>query len=416
MKRTLFLTLFMLTLFAVPVFSFEGDDFNRTNSGTVGNDWTETSGTNTDASIENNMLKMSDSSTGAESLVYHDLPTAPFQVDVRIKKNSADNRLGLELRNNGNRVFMLDMGRSGQNRILTYNESANTSSSTYFGSFSANQWYNYSIRNIDLQNNTVQIYVNDAFQGTFDIYNGVNGQQSTIDYVSIGTGTGETAVSYVDFITFVYGLNILDVRCVTCDDQTTEPYTTTDVTPTFYFQTNFAALCRISDENDTYADMGSERDCSSDSNQLNHICTSIVEDSLLTAESDLFVNCIVAGTSVNTTVHLEMNVTALDNNMNNALERALDAGIAASSLNTLATVYPHQQVYLRNAFGTEVLGTIDRVVAYGNQRWLLHAVMSNESTIGLFNITPSVYSLELDDYEASVVATKVKEYIDSTKN
>src|SRR3989344_4027929 len=70
----------------------------------------------------------------------------------------------------------------------------------------------------------------------------------------------------------------------------------------------------------------------------------------------------------------------------------IDLGIQQSSAWPEANVYNGQQVYLRNLNNDQILATVDRVVVYGNKRWIINYALPNESLVGLtFNITPVVY-------------------------
>ncbi len=94
-------------------------------------------------------------------------------------------------------------------------------------------------------------------------------------------------------------------------------------------------------------------------------------------------------------------------------EAALEAGIQASAVWPQATVYTNQQVYLHDLSNNQVLATVDRVVAYGNQRWLFN--YDTSTTAGLFNITPVVYSLELVNMTGPLIQQTVIDFISATK-
>jgi hypothetical protein len=95
-------------------------------------------------------------------------------------------------------------------------------------------------------------------------------------------------------------------------------------------------------------------------------------------------------------------------------QAAIDFGIHQSVVWPGATVYQNQQVYLRDTTHQPLLTTVDRVVVYGNQRWLIN--YNNNTLLGLFNISPVVYSLELANMSILQVEANVTSYLNSTKN
>ncbi|MBD3203404.1 hypothetical protein GF327_03860 [Candidatus Woesearchaeota archaeon] len=78
-----------------------------------------------------------------------------------------------------------------------------------------------------------------------------------------------------------------------------------------------------------------------------------------------------------------------------------------------ATVYDNQQVYLRGLNHDPILEVMNKVAVFGNQRWLFYF---SDQSLGLYNITPVVYSLELPSTGCSDVIDSVQTFIDSTKN
>lgn len=80
-------------------------------------------------------------------------------------------------------------------------------------------------------------------------------------------------------------------------------------------------------------------------------------------------------------------------------------------------IYYDQKIYQRSPISSDddVLAEIDLVVFYGNQRWLFNYVYG-QTKANLFNMSPVIYSLEIDDVEMSTVKSKVKALIEETKN
>ncbi|MBN2881318.1 hypothetical protein JXM83_04675 [Candidatus Woesearchaeota archaeon] len=202
--------------------------------------------------------------------------------------------------------------------------------------------------------------------------------------------------------------DITSVFCSSSGDNES-PYTTSDTTPTFVINTTRVGSCRIASDNITYAEMGDIRNCSTESG-FSHICTLPVSDELLSYDNFVYISC-YNGTNI-LNLSLEMNITGLVENRT----RYLDIGIEESSAWPEAKVYNNQQVYLRNSNNDQVMARIDRVIVLGNQRWLIN--YDNTTTLGLFNITPVVYVLEMGVPELSLseIKNRVKTLIDSTKN
>ncbi len=78
-----------------------------------------------------------------------------------------------------------------------------------------------------------------------------------------------------------------------------------------------------------------------------------------------------------------------------------------------ASIYTNQQVYLRDLNNRQNLTTVDRVVVYGNQRWLIN--YNNVTTLGLFNMSPVVYSLEISNGTLLQIETMITSFINTTK-
>ncbi|MBI4738194.1 hypothetical protein HY772_01305 [Candidatus Woesearchaeota archaeon] len=209
--------------------------------------------------------------------------------------------------------------------------------------------------------------------------------------------------------------NIASMNCTSCNipfGDTTEPYTTSDTTPTFTFNTSVAANCSIADENWNYTTMGASRNCSSGDETLVHTCTLGVQDELIYKIDYVYISCANAvnnNQTWNATTMLLMDITGLEANTSNAI----DNGIQHSSIWPGATVYNDQQVYLRSLNNNQLLTTVDRVAVFGNQRWILN--YENTTTIGLFNISPAVYVIDLVNLSLSDIETHVANLINSTK-
>lgn len=205
------------------------------------------------------------------------------------------------------------------------------------------------------------------------------------------------------------------INCTVCNvpaGDTTEPYTTSDTTPTFSLTTDTDATCRIGATNVNYSTMGSSRNCAT-TGSTSHTCTLTTQDELGTSNPTIYASCAAGDTETvsNSSAKLPMDITSLST----TILDALDQGIQTSLVWPGATIYSSQQVYLRNLANTQALGTVDRVVVSGSQRWIFNVGSDTEAPLGLFNITPAVYSLELINVSSSNIQSKVSALINATK-
>jgi hypothetical protein len=215
---------------------------------------------------------------------------------------------------------------------------------------------------------------------------------------------------------------ISSVTCKSCNipiGDSIEPYTTFDTTPTFNFTTGVEANCRISDEDYNYSRMGNEtggsRDCSDGQGTTLHNCTLPVVDQLVTAVDYAWVACENSATgnqTANSSARLWMDITNLEANNSNAI----DNGIRLSKVWPGATVHSNQMVFLRNLNNQQTLATVDRVVIYGYQRWLFNAANDTQGPLGLFNLSPVVYSLDLVNTSFEEIERQVSTLINATKS
>jgi len=96
---------------------------------------------------------------------------------------------------------------------------------------------------------------------------------------------------------------------------------------------------------------------------------------------------------------------------------SIQIGIDTSEIGSLGslTVYSDQQVYGRNLSDGQFTGTFDRLAIVGNKRWALNYVSDGESAItGIFNITPVLYVLQLQNRTNESIINDVSVFINST--
>ncbi len=206
---------------------------------------------------------------------------------------------------------------------------------------------------------------------------------------------------------------ISNINCTSCNvpyGDTSSPYTTSDTTPTFKMDTDIDSICRIGDEDDSYSTMESFRNCST-TGAKNHTCSLMVFDELIYSTDYVYIVCASIDNSslTNSTGTLQMNITDLDSNTT----AAIDTGIAKSVISG-ATTYSSQKIYLRDINNNQVSATADRVVVDGSQRWIFNYALESESLLGLFNLTPAVYVLDMANISMSDIESQVSTLINST--
>ena len=264
---------------------------------------------------------------------------------------------------------------------------------------------------------------NEELAGVVQTYNTVNGD------ISIDEMTYHNVTLSGDEVSHLFnsgaGRNltrpqavpeISNLNCTSCNPpvgDTVSPYTTTDTTPTFIFDTDVNSNCRIADEDLNHTGMGSSRNCTSGAGTKDHTCTLTVQDELVFPTDYVYIGCENSDNNAqginSTSGALEMQLTDLINTSINAI----DDGIQASAIWPGATVYNNQQVYLRDLSDNQLLTTVDRVAVSGNQRWLLN--YENTTKIGLFNITPAVYVLDMINMSPYDIRISIETLINNTK-
>ena len=79
-----------------------------------------------------------------------------------------------------------------------------------------------------------------------------------------------------------------------------------------------------------------------------------------------------------------------------------------------AAIYTDQQIYVRYLNGTQMIGSFDKVAAYGNQRWAFNYITGNETYTYLPNLEPSLYVWENTSLYSDEIEDQVGNLIDTT--
>ncbi len=263
-------------------------------------------------------------------------------------------------------------------------------------------------------------YINDTFVYKED-FSGKSIQdiESVHIYADSGSACSNCAFDQFEFKVAQsdsYAPIISAINCTSCNipfGDTSSPYSTEDTTPTFKLETDVDSSCRVSATNSNYTTMSSSRDCTSSTLGTSHSCSVTSQDEFATTTSYAYISC-VNNHNLNETSSPQLEVQI--QNLEGTTISAIDKGIQTSSVWPGATVYSNQQVYLRDASNNQVLATADKVVVYGNQRWIINVAFDQQSTLGLFNITPVVYTLDMVNTSSSGITSKVSALINSTQN
>ncbi len=94
---------------------------------------------------------------------------------------------------------------------------------------------------------------------------------------------------------------------------------------------------------------------------------------------------------------------------------AIEIGICTSVIGANVVKYTDQKLYARNLSDAQVIGRFDKVAASGNQRWAFNYITGSDTNINMFNITPVLYTVEMNDLTAEQITDTVGKLINSTK-
>lgn len=218
---------------------------------------------------------------------------------------------------------------------------------------------------------------------------------------------------------------ISSLNCTSCNipnGDITSPYETEDTTPTFKFTTDKNAWCAIGVTDVNYTTMGASRNCTSgEGGTQGHICTLKTQDRFANVGANyLYISCKdSSGNEGNVSDHSKSNSGSIKMEIQGASEdkgdSAIQLGITTSEIGATATIYSSQRVSARNLATNQFTGIFDKVAVNGNKRWAFNYVSSGESQItGLFNLTPILYVLQLQNQTNTTITDQVGKLINST--
>jgi hypothetical protein len=219
---------------------------------------------------------------------------------------------------------------------------------------------------------------------------------------------------------------ISGLNCTSCDvpnGDDESPYETEDTTPTFNFNTSENAWCAIDVNDLNYTAMGDSRNCTSGEGTQSHICTLPVGAAFENiGENDLYISCKdssgnegnASDTSKSNSGSIKMVIWgATETSGDDMIELAIDT----SEIEGIVDKYKDQQISARKLDGDQFTGTFDwvAVVRTGNKRYAFNYVSSGESKISnLFNLTPVLYVLQLQNQTNTTIINEVRGLINDT--
>lgn len=201
--------------------------------------------------------------------------------------------------------------------------------------------------------------------------------------------------------------------CTNWNASKTNACETGDTLPTVEITTDEDAFCAIGVSNSNFTNLGVSRNCTGGGGTTSLTCTLTSQDQLVYEDSFLYIGCRDSRNNENassTSGALSVTVTGL--------EAASDTALGVGVQNALLSGYTNhtsQQIYGRNLEGTQVTGTFDWVAKKDDTLWAFNFVSKGETHVGLFNLTPSLYVLELSNISSSSITTSVEALINATK-
>lgn len=201
--------------------------------------------------------------------------------------------------------------------------------------------------------------------------------------------------------------------CTNWNSNPSNPCSTSDTTPTLYFNTSEAAFCAIGVSNFNYTQMSNSRNCTSGEGTVEHACDLILQDELVYEDSIVYLSCKDSSGNMNTTSTsgpLSLTITGLEAAGDTALGKGVQGALLSGYTN-----YTTQQIYARNLSNNQTKGTFDWVAKKGSKVWALNYITKGEQHVSMFNLTPVLYVLEINNVTNANISIIVEKMINSTK-
>ena len=206
--------------------------------------------------------------------------------------------------------------------------------------------------------------------------------------------------------------------CVNWRTNPATPCSTGDTTPTVEFTTDENAWCAIGIQSinfTQYVNLGVDRNCTIGQGTSSHTCTLVPDDELTFANPNIYIGCRDSSgnenmTGKSTSGPLSLTITGLEAGGDSAIGKGVQNALLSGYTN-----YTNQQIYARKLDGTQDFGTFDWMAKKGSKVWAFNYITSGEQHVGMFNLTPVLYVLEMSNITNSTIINKVELMINATK-
>ncbi|MBI2101433.1 hypothetical protein HYT53_02380 [Candidatus Woesearchaeota archaeon] len=203
--------------------------------------------------------------------------------------------------------------------------------------------------------------------------------------------------------------------CTNWNTNPSNPCSTSDTTPTLYFNTSEAAYCAIATSSLNYTQIGSLRNCTSGEGTIEHACDLKPEDEMVYEDSIAYLSCKDSSGNMNesgksTSGPLSLTIMGLETSG----DSAIGAGIQNALLSGY-TNYTEVQIYARNLSNGQTKGTFDRMAKKGSKAWAFNYVTKGEQHVNMFNLTPVLYILEMSNITSTNITKTIELMINATK-
>ena len=201
--------------------------------------------------------------------------------------------------------------------------------------------------------------------------------------------------------------------CAGWNTSTSTQCVTSETTPEIHFVTNKEAYCAISRFNHNYTTMGSSRNCTDTEGLTEHVCYLTADDELYYEDSLAYIACKDSNGNENTTSTsgpLALRITGL--------EAYSDTFIGLGVQNALVsgyTNYTEQQIYARDLDNNQSTGRFDWVAKKGSKVYAFNYITKGENHVGMFNLTPVLYVLEMGNITSVNITNAVEIAVNATK-
>jgi hypothetical protein len=189
---------------------------------------------------------------------------------------------------------------------------------------------------------------------------------------------------------------------------------TSDTTPTVLINTSEKAFCRIGVSDLNYTDMGISRNCTGGGTKK-LTCTLILQDELTQETSYIYIGCKDKSENENlTSTSGALKLSLATSDAESSARDAIESGIQNTLLSGY-TLYTDQKIYARNSANNQSIGVFDKVVKWMNKIWSFNYITGADVRVNMFNITPVLYTLELENKSISQITNEVELLINTTK-